>query len=72
MAAIWVRGDQTRPRVVVVGAGVAGLTAARSLAAFSDVVVVDKGRGVGGRLATRRIGLPREQGTVGSQAAVAV
>lgn len=45
-----------RPRVAVVGAGVAGLTAARNLSASDDVVVVDKGRGVGGRLATRRIG----------------
>jgi predicted NAD/FAD-dependent oxidoreductase len=41
---------------VVVGAGVAGLTAARRLSRSFDVVVVDKGRGVGGRLATRRIG----------------
>lgn len=43
-------------RVVVVGAGVAGLTAAKNLSRSFDVVVVDKGRGVGGRLATRRIG----------------
>ncbi len=42
--------------MVVVGAGVAGLTAARHLAATCEVVVVDKGRGVGGRLATRRVG----------------
>ena len=42
--------------VVIVGAGIAGLIAARSLAADREVVVVDKGRGVGGRLATRRIG----------------
>jgi predicted NAD/FAD-dependent oxidoreductase len=42
--------------VVVVGAGIAGLTAAGSLAPSCDVVVLDKGRGVGGRLATRRIG----------------
>lgn len=46
----------TRPRVVVLGAGMAGLTAARALAGWCDVVVLDKGRGVGGRLATRRIG----------------
>lgn len=46
----------TRRRVVVVGAGMAGLTAARRLADACDVVVLDKGRGVGGRLATRRIG----------------
>ena len=45
-----------RLRVVVVGAGMAGLVAARDLSPRFDVVVVDKGRGVGGRLATRRIG----------------
>lgn len=46
-------------RVVVVGAGLAGLVAARALAAEHDVVVFDKGRSVGGRLATRRIGAAR-------------
>jgi predicted NAD/FAD-dependent oxidoreductase len=46
----------TTPRVVVVGAGAAGLTAARGLHDDHQVVVVDKGRGVGGRMATRRIG----------------
>jgi hypothetical protein len=44
------------PRLVVVGAGLAGLTAARELAGTYDVIVLDKGRGLGGRLATRRIG----------------
>lgn len=44
-------------RVVVIGAGIAGLTAARSLAAGGhEVVVLDKGRSPGGRMATRRIG----------------
>ena len=43
-------------RVVVVGAGLAGLVAARELAADHEIVVLDKGRSVGGRLATRRIG----------------
>jgi predicted NAD/FAD-dependent oxidoreductase len=45
------------PDVIVVGAGLAGLAAAERLAARGrSVVIVDKGRSVGGRLATRRIG----------------
>jgi predicted NAD/FAD-dependent oxidoreductase len=48
---------RARPRVVVVGAGIAGLMCARQLtSAGVGVVVVDKGRGVGGRMATRRFG----------------
>jgi renalase len=44
-------------RAIVVGAGMSGLAAARRLASRGhDVVVFDKGRGPGGRLATRRIG----------------
>ena len=44
-------------RVVIVGAGMSGLVAARELhAAGAEVSVVDKGRSPGGRLATRRIG----------------
>lgn len=43
-------------RVVVVGAGIAGAACARALAdAGCDVQVVDKSRGCGGRLATRRL-----------------
>jgi renalase len=42
--------------VLVIGAGVAGLACARRLAAGgARVVVVDKGRGPGGRLSTRRV-----------------
>jgi predicted NAD/FAD-dependent oxidoreductase len=43
--------------VVVVGAGVAGLTCARELARSGrNAVLLEKSRGVGGRCATRRIG----------------
>lgn len=42
--------------VVVVGAGAAGLVAARRLVPEHRVVVIDKARGVGGRMATRRLG----------------
>ncbi len=45
----------SRPRCVVVGAGVAGLMAARALHdQGARVTVLDKGRAPGGRLATRR------------------
>lgn len=43
-------------RIVVVGGGIAGLTAARTLsAAGHDLVVLDKGRVPGGRVSTRRV-----------------
>ncbi|MBC7927970.1 MAG: NAD(P)-binding protein, partial [Bryobacteraceae bacterium] len=42
---------------LIVGAGMAGLTAAGALRARGwAVVLLDKGRGAGGRMATRRIG----------------
>lgn len=44
------------PSSLIIGAGMAGLTAARELSLQGrDIVVLDKGRGIGGRLATRRI-----------------
>ncbi len=43
-------------KVAVVGAGIAGLVAARDLAAAGhDVVVIEKSRGLGGRMAARRV-----------------
>lgn len=45
-------------RVIVIGAGMAGLACARALkSAGHKVLVLDKGRGIGGRMATRRIEL---------------
>ena len=45
------------PDVLIIGAGLAGLSAANELQlAGYRVLVVDKGRGLGGRLAGRRIG----------------
>ncbi len=44
------------PRIAIIGAGMAGLTAARALAdAGSAVTIFEKSRGIGGRLATRRV-----------------
>ena len=45
-------------RILIIGAGLAGLTAARVLGQLPEppeVILVDKGRSVGGRLATRRM-----------------
>lgn len=45
--------------IVIVGAGLSGLVAANSLMdSGHEVIVLDKGRSVGGRLATRRIDSP--------------
>ena len=42
---------------VIVGAGIAGLLAARRLrTAGCDVLVLEKSRGFGGRMATKRVG----------------
>lgn len=45
-----------RSRTVIIGAGMAGLTSAQILvAAGHEVIVLDKGRSPGGRMATRRL-----------------
>lgn len=45
----------TQPRIGIIGAGMAGLACAQALAAAGhEPRLFDKGRGVGGRLATRR------------------
>jgi len=45
-----------RPRIAIIGAGIAGITLARALHTKADVAVFEKSRGLGGRMATRREG----------------
>lgn len=55
--------SMTRKSVAIIGAGIAGATAARALAlAGHSVHVFDKARGPGGRLATRRVEWVDRQG----------
>lgn len=42
--------------IAIVGAGLSGLTLARSLQDIANVTVYEKARGVGGRMSTRRVG----------------
>ena len=42
-------------RVAIVGAGLAGLTIARQIGDIAQVVIFEKSRGPGGRMATRRV-----------------
>ncbi|MGN7293778.1 NAD(P)/FAD-dependent oxidoreductase [Rhizobium sp. SAFR-030] len=44
----------TEPRIAIIGAGIAGLSAADRLLGIAAVTVIEKSRGVGGRMATRR------------------
>ena len=55
-------------RVCIVGAGVAGLACAKRLLALqptAKVTLLDKGRGIGGRCATRRIRIGDGEGSPG-------
>ena len=45
-----------KPRIAIIGAGIAGVTLARALHAHAQVTLFEKSRGVGGRMATRRAG----------------
>jgi renalase len=48
-------------RIAIIGAGISGLTAGRELAkAGHDVTIIEKSRGLGGRLATRYAGEKHE------------
>ncbi|MEO1360052.1 MAG: FAD-dependent oxidoreductase [Pseudomonadota bacterium] len=41
-------------KIAIIGAGLAGLTLARKLQAHHSVTVLEKARGPGGRMSTRR------------------
>ncbi len=43
-----------RPRVALIGAGIAGLALARAIGEHAEVTVFEKSRGTGGRMSTRR------------------
>lgn len=43
-----------QPKIAIIGAGIAGLSLARNIAAQADVTIFEKSRGLGGRMATRR------------------
>ena len=42
-------------KIAIIGAGMSGITVAKELAKSNEVVVFDKSRGIGGRMATRRV-----------------
>ena len=42
-------------KIAIIGAGISGLTVAKELSKLNEVTIFDKSRGVGGRMATKRI-----------------
>lgn len=42
------------PKIAVIGAGLAGISLAKNLAAFADITLFEKSRGTGGRMSARR------------------
>ncbi len=47
-------GSFSTPRIAIIGAGLAGIAAARELTSLGDVRVFEKSRGPGGRMSSRR------------------
>ena len=43
-----------KKRIAIIGAGISGLTLANRLNSTFEVVVLEKSRGIGGRMATRQ------------------
>jgi len=43
-------------KIAIIGAGISGIILARKLSTDNEVIVFDKSRGIGGRMATRRVG----------------
>lgn len=42
-------------KIAIIGAGISGITLAKGLSAANEVTIFDKSRGIGGRMATRRV-----------------
>lgn len=42
-------------KIAIIGAGMSGITLARTLTTSNEVTIFDKSRGIGGRMATRRV-----------------
>ena len=41
-------------KIAIIGSGISGLAAARTLNKIADITIFEKSRGIGGRIATRR------------------
>lgn len=46
-----------RDKIAIIGSGISGLAAANKLSKKFDVTIFDKSRGIGGRMATRRVNI---------------
>ena len=43
-----------KKRIAIIGAGIAGITVAKAVQDIADVIIFEKSRGLGGRMAQRR------------------